>query len=63
MFIPTLEDIQKAQWLRGTRQQQGLYVHQLAAAIDINPGRVSEWENIKKPIPHERYIQLKRVLN
>jgi len=63
MFVPNREDVRKAEWIRSTRQKKGLCVHQLAAKIDINPGRISEWENGKKPISVERFAQITKALN
>jgi transcriptional regulator with XRE-family HTH domain len=45
------------------RLKRGLHQHQLAAKMDINQGRISEWENGVKPIPPERLEQAKTILN
>lgn len=50
-------------WLRQLRQAHGLHQHQLAAKLDINQGRVSEWERDLKPIPEDRLAQIKEILN
>ena len=50
-------------WLRSMRLKHGLHQHQLAAKMDINQGRISEWENGIKPIPPERLEQVKTILN
>ena len=62
MFNPLPDDFQQALWLRSARQSKGLYVHQLAAKINVNPGRISEWENFKKRIPSEMLIRIKTAL-
>lgn len=49
-------------WLRRQRRLRGLYQHQLAALLDINQGRISEWEN-GEPIPPERLVQLQVILS
>lgn len=50
-------------WLRSMRLRKGLHQHQLAAKMDINQGRISEWENGVKPIPPERLQQVQTFLN
>lgn len=50
-------------WLRAMRLKMGLHQHQLAAKMDINQGRISEWENGVKPIPPKRLEQAKAILN
>lgn len=50
-------------WLRQMRLKHGLHQHQLAAKMDINQGRISEWENGVKPIPLKRLQQVKAILN
>ena len=51
----------KAQWLKALRLKNGLYQHQLAALLDINQGRVSEWEHGKPIPPHEEEEIKKRL--
>jgi len=63
MFTPSPSDVQQAMWLRTARQSKGLYVHQLAAKIDVNPGRVSNWENLQRRIPAHLMERIKTVLN
>lgn len=50
-------------WLRQKRYANGLYQHQLAAKLDINQGRISEWESNQKPIPIEYLAKLRDILN
>ena len=40
-----------SEWLRRERLRAGLHQHQLAARLDINQGRISEWETGFKPLP------------
>lgn len=49
-------------WLRSMRLKHGLHQHQLAALLDINQGRISEWEN-GKPIPPGCLELLKDILD
>lgn len=50
-------------WLRSQRLKMGLHQHQVAAKLDINQGRISEWENDQKPIPPDCLAQLQHLLN
>ena len=50
-----------ASWLRRERHRCGFHQHQLAAKLDLNQGRISEWENEVKPIPAERVRQLRSI--
>jgi len=50
--------------VRQRRQQVGLWVHQLAGQVDINPGRISEletgkrtWESLKK-VHRDRIVEV-----
>jgi len=52
-----------SRWLREARRRRGLHQHQLAAILDINPGRVSEWETGRKQILPGRLKQLQAILN
>lgn len=56
-------DPELASWIRYQREQHGLWVHQLAAAIDVNPGRISEYENCKRPVKPEHLEAIAQVLN
>ncbi len=57
------QSLHNGNWLRAMRLKKGLHQHQLAAKLDINQGRVSEWENGIKPIPPERLEEVKTILN
>ena len=52
-----------AQTLRVMRKARGIHQHQLAAQLDINQGRISEWETGVKPIPADRVEQLWKLLH
>lgn len=49
--------------LRSMRLRRGLHQHQLAARLDINQGRISEWERGIKRIPPARAQQLMDILS
>ena len=52
----------EGEWLRQQRKRHGWHQHQLAAKLDLNQGRISEWEH-GKPIPIKWLAQLRRILN
>ncbi len=51
----------KGRWLKALRLKNGLYQHQLAALLDINQGRISEWEH-GKPMSPDDEEAIKSVL-
>lgn len=59
----TAGDPHDGRWIRAKRLALGLHQHQLAAKLDINQGRVSEWEKGQKPVPPKFLDKIKTILN
>jgi AcrR family transcriptional regulator len=57
----TQKEIVQAAALKRFRTESGMTQEQLAERLDVSQGTLSEWEGARKPIPPERFDDLRRI--
>jgi transcriptional regulator with XRE-family HTH domain len=57
------DDSYDGNWVRMKRLELRLYQHQLAAKLDINQGRISEWETGFRRVPSDIVSRIKSLSN